>query len=151
MRAAVGCEGKNGAPGGRVVGSVEGGGGQCTEEVRKHDRGRAHGAQRGERAQRGGRMSAAEAEAQASAATPIKQRREVKAERRKIWDESESERILEAVKACGWREGLQRGEWRPDWTMISSIVKTRNAKQCRERWENFADPVSGAAARASQT
>ncbi len=80
----------------------------------------------------------------ASTVTPIKG---VRADGRKSWDEGESERILAAAKACGWKTGLQRGDWSPDWTVMSAIVKTRTAKQCRERWENFADPVRDAASR----
>jgi hypothetical protein len=81
----------------------------------------------------------------ASLVTPMKG---VRVDGRKSWDEGESERILQAAKSCGWKTGVQRGDWSPDWTAISGLVKTRTAKQCRERWENFADPVRDAAARA---
>ena len=80
--------------------------------------------------------------------TPAKQQ-PIRADGRKSWDAGESERLLEAVKTCGWKKGMQRSEWRPDWTAISAIVKTRTAKQCRERWENFADPVRNATRRLS--
>ena len=60
---------------------------------------------------------------------------------RKTWDDDESERILEAAIDGGWEHGMMRLDWNPDWAKIGEAVRTRNAKQCRERWENFADPV----------
>ena len=76
-----------------------------------------------------------------AAAEALVKRHQLTRDGRKGWDDDESDRILEGAKAGGWSEGMQRGDWNANWTEISDVVKTRNPKQCRERWENFADPV----------
>eukprot|EP01046_Picozoa_sp_COSAG06_P049372 COSAG06_NODE_7588_length_2451_cov_1.267857_1_plen_112_part_10 len=62
----------------------------------------------------------------APAAEALVKRHQLTRDGRKGWDDDESDRILEGAKACGWSEGMQRGDWNANWTEISDVVKTRN-------------------------
>ena len=47
-----------------------------------------------------------------------------------MWTAEEDDRLMRAVETCGV------GNWRP----IAELVKTRSAKQCRERWSGMLSP-----------
>lgn len=67
------------------------------------------------------------------AKTPGKPRKREKKQRRAVrkWTVDEDNRMRELVKIYG----TQR------WSIIGSLIPSRNGKQCRERWHNQLDPT----------
>lgn len=62
------------------------------------------------------------------------------------WTELERSALQQACTAAGWApydpsDAAKRRDWAPDWKSIATAVGSRTPKQCRERWENYADPM----------
>ena len=71
------------------------------------------------------------------------------------WTELERSALQQACTAAGWArydpsDAAKRRDWAPDWKSIATAVGSRTPKQCRERWENYADPMIDPSPQAQQ-